>query len=432
MRSIEAPLQRGDWLSRNRTAHNDRFGNEMRFHNMTSNIFPASLRAALCEIYPEGAALEHLDVYQFGVYTGGSMAGQVELLRSLQVSFGTLWGFDSFVGLPAENLTLASARRPRNVLEGQHWAPGSWSAADSLQTSSFETLRQHILRTVGRRKSEGRTELVRGFFANSLTAALARERRLQPALYVDVDSDLYISAMQCLDWLFCSGLMVERVTIVRYDDWSGPDNPVSRYGEKRAHGDISKRHRVVWEFASLGTQFYRVHSYSLDAQHCTALGYDANARAARPVRVLQHPPRVATPQPQPQPQACHERVQLWQRSPSEGLLAECLKAPLRDKKQAWAVGDSFSLERLPPQTAHPTANCSFNVCHNLWSEVLHSCAANGEMPAWVTGTQLKRRCPKPSLVSARWSLMPAQQCLTPVLNEVKQSRRAMRVRARRA
>ena len=42
------------------------------------------------------AARRELDVYQFGVYTGGSMASIARRIRG----FGHLWGFDSFAGLP--------------------------------------------------------------------------------------------------------------------------------------------------------------------------------------------------------------------------------------------------------------------------------------------------------------------------------------------
>ena len=214
---------------------------------------------------------------------------------------------------------------------------------------------------------------------------------------------------QCLDWLFCSGLMVERVTIVRYDDWSGPDGHVSRYGEKRAHAEISQRHGVTWEYASLGVMFYRVHSYTLDAEHCAAHGYDANERAARLTRALQHTPPARKPQQQLQP--CHERVRLWKRQTHEGMLAECVKAPGRGKGQGWAVG---VVGRLPMQPARPSANCSLNSCHKLWDAVLRSCAANGETPAWITGTELKKRCPSATKVSAGWSPLAERRCLTPV------------------
>lgn len=45
-----------------------------------------------------------------------------------------------------------------------------------------------------------RVKLVPGFFNISLTDELARHA--PPALYADINGDLYISAVQVLDWLF--------------------------------------------------------------------------------------------------------------------------------------------------------------------------------------------------------------------------------------
>ena len=39
------------------------------------------------------------------------------------------------------------------------------------------------------------------------------------ALLIDVDVDLYISCMQCMDWMFANGLIVPG-TVVYYDDVS--------------------------------------------------------------------------------------------------------------------------------------------------------------------------------------------------------------------
>ena len=82
--------------------------------------------------------------------------------------------------------------------------------------------------------------LIRGFFNESLPRM--HLAHLRPALYVDIDSDLYISARDCLQWLFHSGLM-EPGTLVRYDDWKdGRDD----WGEMKAHREITDEFDVVW------------------------------------------------------------------------------------------------------------------------------------------------------------------------------------------
>ena len=87
-------------------------------------------------------------------------------------------------------------------------------------------------------------QFVRGFFNASLTPTLARERGMRPALYADVDGDLYSSGLQCLDWLFCSGLIQAGRTVIRYDDWLEPGRNGALMGEQRAHREITMRHQV--------------------------------------------------------------------------------------------------------------------------------------------------------------------------------------------
>jgi len=63
---------------------------------------------------------------------------------------------------------------------------------------------------------EAPRRLVQGFFSDSLTPELARQ--LRPADIVDVDSDIYISAYQALDWVFTHKL-ARRGTLIVYDDF---------------------------------------------------------------------------------------------------------------------------------------------------------------------------------------------------------------------
>jgi hypothetical protein len=65
------------------------------------------------------------------------------------------------------------------------------------------------------------------------------------ARQVDVDSDLYLSAIQCLSWLFRLRLMVPG-TLLRYDDWHDLPNGTPLWGEMKAHAEITKRFRVTW------------------------------------------------------------------------------------------------------------------------------------------------------------------------------------------
>lgn len=51
-------------------------------------------------------------------------------------NFGHLWGFDSFTGLPEETKGI--------MLEGKHWKPGGFSAADALGIYDEQRLLRHV------------------------------------------------------------------------------------------------------------------------------------------------------------------------------------------------------------------------------------------------------------------------------------------------
>lgn len=162
-------------------------------------------------------ATSELDIYQFGVYTGGSMKG---IHKRIGV-YRRIWGFDSFEGLPKES---------RGVrLEGKHWLPGGFSSKGALKARTPEEAMQRVYTKLQNPKAM----LIKGFFSDSLTALDLSSCR--PALIVDIDSDLYISAKQALTWLFKH--KIARVgTLIRYDDWNAGD---PSWGEPKAHKEIS-------------------------------------------------------------------------------------------------------------------------------------------------------------------------------------------------
>ena len=169
-------LRRGKWMSDD---HDSTYGKTFKFAAMQgwsgSNILLRGLRAV---------TRKERDVYQFGVYTGGTMASIARRVRG----FGHLWGFDSFSGLPVET---AGVR-----LEGRHWQQGAFSSADALGEWDEGRLLEGLRTRIG----YANTTLVPGYFNVSLTDDLTTRRAFQPALLVDVDVDLHSSTMQCMGW----------------------------------------------------------------------------------------------------------------------------------------------------------------------------------------------------------------------------------------
>ena len=173
------------------------------------------------------------DLYQFGVYTGSSMRFWLEELARVGIGHGHFWGFDSFEGLPEEEEGMP--------IECKAWLPGAFSAADQFDADTYGEVKRRIEEHIGPAHG-GKYTMIKGFFSDSLTPTLAAERGMQPAMLVDVDVDLYISAVQCLDWMFAAGLIVAG-TVVYYDDVSVVKEEA---GELRAHNEVSAKYGVRW------------------------------------------------------------------------------------------------------------------------------------------------------------------------------------------
>jgi hypothetical protein len=137
---------------------------------------------------------------------------------------------DSFSGLPAE----ASGIR----LEGPHWKPGGFSAADALKEYSLPALLAKLKEYI----NHSNVTLIPGYFNHSLTPGLRQQFPFRPALLVDIDVDLYSSSIQCLSWLFEQRIL-RAGSFVRYDDWRQIGQ---LHGEARAHKEASLRYNVTW------------------------------------------------------------------------------------------------------------------------------------------------------------------------------------------
>ena len=147
--------------------------------------------------------LAHLDVYEFGVYTGSSLAEMAAEWTRHNLSIRSVWGFDSFVGVPEEQAELKGTIPTTGL---KHWNPGAFSAAAAFKTSSFGKVTADIKAFVSRASKApwfvDRMEFVRGFYNESLTKQLADS--VHPAAYIDIDADLYISTKQALTWIFAN------------------------------------------------------------------------------------------------------------------------------------------------------------------------------------------------------------------------------------
>lgn len=203
-------------------------------------MVPAAIRSAPASL----GAREQLAgaIYHFGVYNGRSLR---ELLNWFP--FAPHYAFDSFVGLP-------------NEASDEKWVQKNFHAG------AYATRRPHALRTALARGASN-VKIVPGFYNVSLSSELAAS--LQPAAYVHMDVDLYVSTVQSLEWMLQHRLL--RVgSLIGYDDiWASPCsaggqgvNPLEM-GEGRAHVEIARRHGVA----------FRCVAGSCDARKCSRHAY---------------------------------------------------------------------------------------------------------------------------------------------------------------
>jgi len=197
-------------------------------------------------------ALVDGDIYEFGVFTGGSL----RVMRSAWAKYnltgkvGGIWGFDSFIGLGDEDSAGVSVNS--NDAE-KSWTPGAYSASTALNIRSFAALQSKILEHISgteeyaRDPFGGKVKFHRGFFNVSLTDTLAASQGMAPAMYVDIDVDHYLPSRQALFWLLRSKLI--RVgTLVGYDDFGNTDMWTA--GESRAHRQVAEAFGIDFRLVS--------------------------------------------------------------------------------------------------------------------------------------------------------------------------------------
>jgi hypothetical protein len=160
------------------------------------------------------------DIYIFGVFRGRSIKTWREAFPDSRCV-----GFDSFEGLPSSDTHNA-------------WDQGMFNAGDP---------RSQIIAQNG---GPSKVQLVKGFFADTLVPALPQELQLKTALFVEIDSDLYASAYEALDYMFKMEL-IKPGTLIGYDDWwchfcdntNTTQHPFES-GEGQAHKEITEKYHV--------------------------------------------------------------------------------------------------------------------------------------------------------------------------------------------
>ena len=161
------------------------------------------------KITHDSGVLQKGDYLEFGVFKGYSIFHAQKLAKKYNTKM-KLFGFDSFAGLP----TLESKDAKKEFYEGQF-------------SQSKKRVSGNIVRHGGNLKT---IKLIEGFFSDSLNAKTKKKYEIKKASIVNIDSDLYSSAVDVLN--FIKPLIMEG-TILLFDDWN------SMQGEKQSGEEIA-------------------------------------------------------------------------------------------------------------------------------------------------------------------------------------------------
>lgn len=229
-----------------------------------------------------------LDSYQFGVFTGRSLKVMARVWPQLNLT-RHFFGFDSFLGISEDDPVADPKAAGATIASSMPWRKGSQrgsSYADSVGQSAkakpsspgaslgafrpgqfsvlSATRSQSVADAVGvvsrYIRHPNRTTLIPGFLNESLTPELAERLGMRPAIYVDIDVDIYRPTFEALDWMLRNRLIVNG-TVIGYDDfnfgipagfkgrWRAADFavPARLEGEPRAHREIEKKWNIRME-----------------------------------------------------------------------------------------------------------------------------------------------------------------------------------------
>ncbi len=194
--------------------------------------------------YVVGAAVEG-DIAEFGTHSGRT-ARMISMAMKYYQTEKQLHLFDSFEGMP-------DTRNPVD-LDNAHVKSGVWGKGE-LRGISPEELRNGCAKFI---KPEA-IMIYKGWFSETLANIPNRTRFGM----IHVDSDLYSSAFEVLDYLFKTRAVSEGA-LVFFDDWNC-NRASNNHGERKAWKEIIDLYTVSCEdMGGYGwaARKFVVHSYS--------------------------------------------------------------------------------------------------------------------------------------------------------------------------
>lgn len=188
---------------------------------------------------------KNVDIYEFGTFSGGSLRNIVACLKQKNASINNINGFDSLVGLPKE------LKDPKNQ---SVWCEHAYSVKDCIADGVDMTVEQYKNYVkLPKVDNYNQFNMYKGFYEHVLVDELVQKEGLKPAIFINVDCDIYTSTLECLDFMFRNKLYINGKTVIRYDDWGMLYEHGSCYedefnaGEARAHKELCDKYGIECE-----------------------------------------------------------------------------------------------------------------------------------------------------------------------------------------
>lgn len=177
---------------------------------------------------------DNMTFLEFGVASGNTMVAMLNNLVKINKIPKLVVGFDSFEGLPQEE---------PGTIRPIEWYKGAFNLQDEMKnnfkiTDKPNNFQEAIQKLETRFKDyDFPIKFIKGFYDSSLTNNIVEQFQIQPACFVHIDCDMYISTKQALDFLARNDLFAKDC-LIRYDDWVINGIPEFSAGESKAHLEI--------------------------------------------------------------------------------------------------------------------------------------------------------------------------------------------------
>jgi hypothetical protein len=181
--------------------------------------------------------------YQFGVFTCRSMVDMAKMAQEGNMNIDKFYGFDSFEGLPDDQENMYEIIKAYGI---DDWRKGQYSGAEWFGVNNADEALVASRNLLENFIPKDKLVLVKGYWENVLTDELFTEHKMGPALYIDIDGDIYHSALHALDFCFRNGI-IQKGTLIGYDDWGTPGFETFATGESRAHKEMFEKYNAKAE-----------------------------------------------------------------------------------------------------------------------------------------------------------------------------------------